>query len=177
MDLPGQLTECLTRFPCRTGIEDALVHRVTRRQSIRRRRHRTLILGRCHAGKGGVVTAHVQRHLIRLVGQPGTQEQVIRCHRIKLPADTLLGGQDVVLLAEQAANVALRQQIGAVLQRDGHFTAADRRRSAALDPIALAIGRHFYRIAGTRLEADITCYIQRPDRVTRCHGPTTACRQ
>ncbi|CAI2031733.1 Uncharacterised protein [Serratia quinivorans] len=174
MDLPGQLTERLTRFPCRTGVENALVHRIARRQSIRRCRYRTFVLGGGHAGKTGVVTADVQRDLIGLIGQPGAEEQVVRCHRIKPSADALLGGQNVVLLAEQAANFALRQQIGAVLQRDGHFTAADRCRSAALDPIALAIGRHFHRVARTRLEADVTRHVQRADRVARRHGTAAA---
>ncbi|CAI1132591.1 Uncharacterised protein [Serratia quinivorans] len=174
MDLPRQLTECLTRFPCRTGVEDALVHRVARRQGIRRGRYRTLVLSGSYAGKAGIVTAHVQRDLIGLIGQPGTEEQVVWCHRIKPPADPLLGGQNVVLLAQQAANFALRQQIGAVLQRDGHFTAADRCRSAALDPIALAIGCHFHRVARTRLEAEVTRHIQRADRVARCHGTAAA---
>ncbi|MNI50193.1 hypothetical protein D3C73_1048390 [compost metagenome] len=68
VDLPGQLTECLPRFPCRASIEDALVHRVACRQGIRRCRYRTLVLGCCHAGKTGVVTANVQRDLIGLIG-------------------------------------------------------------------------------------------------------------
>ncbi|MNN17026.1 hypothetical protein D3C81_1301940 [compost metagenome] len=174
VDLPGQLTECLTRFPCRASIEDALVHRVARRQGIRRCRYRALVLSCCHAGKGGVITANVQRDLIGLIGQPGAQEQVVWSHRIKLPADTLLRGQNVVLLAKQAADFTLRQQIGAVLQRNSDFTATDRCRSAALDPIALAIGRHFHRIAGTRLEAYVTRHVQRADRVARCHGTAAA---
>ncbi|MNC54860.1 hypothetical protein D3C75_1043570 [compost metagenome] len=177
MDLPGQLTECLTRFPCRASIEDALVHRVARRQGIRRCRYRALVLSCCHAGKGGVITANVQRDLIGLIGQPGAQEQVVWSHRIKLPADTLLRGQNVVLLAKQAADFTLRQQIGAVLQRNSDFTATDRCRSAALDPIALAIGRHFHRIAGTRLKTDVTRHVQRADRVARCHGTAAASGQ
>ncbi|CAI2003423.1 Uncharacterised protein [Serratia proteamaculans] len=67
VDLPGQLTERLTGFPCRSRIEDALVHRIARRQCICRCRHRTLILGCCHAGETGGVTTDVQRDLIGLV--------------------------------------------------------------------------------------------------------------
>ncbi|CAI2006120.1 Uncharacterised protein [Serratia proteamaculans] len=174
VDLPGQLTECLTGFPCRSRIEDALVHRIARCQCICCRRYRALVLGCCHAGETGGVTTDVQRDLIRLVSQPGAEEQIVRCYRIKLPADALLSGQDVELLAEQAANFALRQQISAVLQRDRHFAPTDRRRSIALDPIALAVRGHFHRVTGTGLEADVTSHIQRADRVPRCHGTAAA---
>ncbi|CAI1187963.1 Uncharacterised protein [Serratia proteamaculans] len=161
MDLPGQLTERLTGFPCRSSIEDALVHRIARRQGICRCRDRTLVLGCCHAAEAGVVTTDVQRDLIRLVSQPGAEEQVVRGYRIKLPTDALLSSQDVVLLAEQATDFALRQKISAVLQRDRHLTPADRRRSVALDPIALAVGGYFHRVTGTRFETEVTSDIQR----------------
>ncbi len=64
----------------------------------------------------------------------------------------------------------MRQQVGAVLQRDRHLAAADRRRSAALDPIALAVRPHFHRVARTRLEADVADHVKGTDRVARRHG-------
>ncbi len=68
----------------------------------------------------------------------------------------------------------MRQQVAAVLQRHRHLAAADRRRSAALDPIALAIRPHFHRIARTRLEADVAGHVQGADRVARRHGAAAA---
>ncbi|CVH38228.1 Uncharacterised protein [Serratia marcescens] len=68
----------------------------------------------------------------------------------------------------------MRQQVSAVLQRHRHLAAADRRRSAALDPIALAIRAHFHRVARTRLEADVARHVQGADRVTRRHGAAAA---
>ncbi len=64
----------------------------------------------------------------------------------------------------------MRQQVGAVLQRHRHLAAADRRRSAALDPIALAVRAHFHRVARARLEADVAGHVQGADRVARRHG-------
>ncbi|CVC60648.1 Uncharacterised protein [Serratia marcescens] len=170
MDLPRQLTERLPRFARRAAAEQALVHRVARRQRIRRRRHRPLVRRLRHAGEAGAVAPDAQRHPGRLVAQPGAEEQVVRRHRVKLPAHPLLRAQNVVLLAQQAAHLALRQQVGAVLQRDRHLAAADRRRSAALDPIALAVRPHFHRVARTRLEADVAGHVQSADRVARRHG-------
>ncbi len=68
----------------------------------------------------------------------------------------------------------MRQQVGAVLQRHRHLTAADRRRSAALDPIALAVRPHFHRVARARFEADVTRHVQGADRVARRHGAAAA---
>ncbi len=68
----------------------------------------------------------------------------------------------------------MRQQVGAVLQRHRHLAAADRRRSAALDPIALAVRPHFHRVARTRLEADVARHVQGADRVARRHGAAAA---
>ncbi|CVC56075.1 Uncharacterised protein [Serratia marcescens] len=174
MDLPRQLAERLPRFARRAAAEQALVHRVARRQRIRRRRHRPLVRGLRHAGEAGAVAPDAQRHPGRLVAQPGAEEQVVRRHRVKLPAHPLLRAQDGVLLAQQAAHLALRQQVGAVLQRHRHLTAADRRRSAALDPIALAVRPHFHRVARTRLEADVASHVQSADRVARRHGAAAA---
>ncbi len=64
----------------------------------------------------------------------------------------------------------MRQQVGAVLQRHRHLAAADRRRSAALDPIALAVRAHFHRVARPRFEADVAGHAQGADRVARRHG-------
>ncbi|CVF23847.1 Uncharacterised protein [Serratia marcescens] len=174
MDLPRQLAERLPRFARRAAAEQALVHRVARRQRIRRRRHRPLVRRLRHAGEAGAVAPDAQRHPGRLVAQPGAEEQVVRRHRVKLPAHPLLRAQDGVLLAQQAAHLALRQQVGAVLQRHRHLTAADRRRSAALDPIALAVRPHFHRVARTRLEADVAGHVQGADRVARRHGAAAA---
>ncbi len=71
----------------------------------------------------------------------------------------------------------MRQQVGAVFQRHRHLTAADRRRSAALDPIALAVRAHFHRVARARLEADVAGHVQGADRVARRHGAATSCGQ
>ncbi len=177
MDLPRQLTE---RLPClarRAAVENALVDRVARRQRIRRRRDRPLVRRLRHAGEARAVAPDAQRHSGRLVAQPGAEEQVVRCHRIKLPAHPLLRRQDGVLLAQQAAHLALRQQIGTVLQRHRHLAAADRRRAAALDPIALAVRAHFHRVARPRLEADVAGHVQGADRVARRHGAATSCGQ
>ncbi|CVF56101.1 Uncharacterised protein [Serratia marcescens] len=174
MDLPRQLTERLPRFARRAAAEQALVHRVARRQRIRRRRRRPLVRRLRHAGEAGAVSPDAQRHPGRLVAQPGAEEQVVRRHRVKLPAHPLLRAQDGVLLAQQAAHLALRQQVGAVLQRHRHLAAADRRRSAALDPIALAVRPHFHRVARTRLEADVASHVQSADRVARRHGAAAA---
>ncbi|CUZ97960.1 Uncharacterised protein [Serratia marcescens] len=174
MDLPRQLTERLPRLARRAAVEQALVHRVARRQRIRRRRHRPFVRRLRHAGEACAVAPDAQRYPGRLVAQPGAEEQVVRRHRVKLPAHPLLRAQDGVLLAQQAAHLALRQQVAAVLQRDRHLAAADRRRSAALDPIALAVRAHFHRIARTRLEADVAGHVQGADRVARRHGAAAA---
>ncbi|CAI2019462.1 Uncharacterised protein [Serratia marcescens] len=172
--MPRQLTERLPRFARRAAVEQALVHRVARRQRIRRRRHRPLVRSLRHAGEARAVAPDAQRHPGRLVAQPGTEEQVVRRHRVKLPAHPLLRAQDGVLLAQQAAHLALRQQVGTVLQRHRHLTAADRRRSAALDPIALAVRPHFHRVARARFEADVARHVQGADRVARRHGAAAA---
>ncbi|CAI2017227.1 Uncharacterised protein [Serratia marcescens] len=174
MDLPRQLTERLPRLARRAAVEQALVHRVARRQRIRRRRHRPFVRRLRHAGEACAVAPDAQRYPGRLVAQPGAEEQVVRRHRVKLPAHPLLRAQDGVLLAQQAAHLALRQQVAAVLQRDRHLAAADRRRSTALDPIALAVRPHFHRIARTRLEADVAGHVQGADRVARRHGAAAA---
>ncbi len=174
MDLPRQLTERLPRLARRAAVEQALVHRVARRQRIRRRRHRPFVRRLRHAGEARAVAPDAQRYPGRLVAQPGAEEQVVRRHRVKLSADPLLRAQDGVLLAQQAAHLALRQQVAAVLQRDRHLAAADRRRSAALDPIALAVRPYFHRIARTRLEADVAGHVQGADRVARRHGAAAA---
>ncbi|CAI1180604.1 Uncharacterised protein [Serratia entomophila] len=177
MDLPRQLTERLPRLTRRAAVQNALVHRVARRQRIRRRRHRAFVLRLRHAGKGGVVAPDAQCHLVRLVAQAGAEEQVVRRHRIKPPAHPLLGAQDVVLLAQQAARLALRQQVAAVLQRDRHLAAADRRRSAGDDPIALAVRPHFHRVARTRLEAEVVGHAEGAYRVARRHRAAAMDRQ
>ncbi len=174
MDLPRQLTERLPRLARRAAVENALVDRVARRQRIRRRRYRPLVRRLRHAGEACAVAPDAQRHPIRLVAQPGAEEQVVRRHRVKLPAHPLLRRQDVVLLAQQAAHLALRQQVAAVFQRDRHLAAADRRRAAALDPIALAVRAHFHRVARTRLETDVAGHVQGADRVARRHGAAAA---
>ncbi len=174
MDLPRQLTERLPRLARRAAVKNAFVHRVARRQRIRRRRHRPLVRRLRHAGEARAVAPDAQRHPGRLVAQPGAEEQVVRRHRVKLPAHPLLRAQDGVLLAQQAAHLALRQQVGAVLQRHRHLTAANRRRAAALDPIALAVRPHFHRVARTRLEADVARHVQGADRVARRHGAAAA---
>ena len=86
MDLPRQLTERLPRLARRAAVENAFVHRVARRQRIRRRRHRPLVRRLCHAGEARAVAPDAQRHPGRLVAQPGAEEQVVRRHRVKLPA-------------------------------------------------------------------------------------------
>ncbi|CAI2529320.1 Uncharacterised protein [Serratia liquefaciens] len=174
VDLPRQLAERLPRFPRRTGVEDAFKHRITRRQRICRCRHRPLVLRCCHAGETGVITADVERYLIWLIGQSGPQEgREGRCGG-KLPTDTLLGGENVELPADQTACVALRKQIDVFFLQHRHLTAADRRRSVTLDPIALAVRRHFHRVTGAWFEADVTSHVQRADRIARRHGTASA---
>ncbi|CAI1176051.1 Uncharacterised protein [Serratia entomophila] len=177
MDLPRQLAERLPRLTRRAAVQNALVHRVARHQRIRRRRHRALVLRLRHAGEGGVVAPDAQRHLVRPVAQPGAQEQVVRRHRVKPPAHPLLGAQDVVFLPQQAARLALRQQVAAVLQRDRHLAAADRRRSAGDDPIALAVRPHFHRVARAGVEAEVVGHAEGAYRVARRHRAAAVDRQ
>ncbi|CAI1956327.1 Uncharacterised protein [Serratia ficaria] len=177
MDLPRQLPERLPRLTRRAAGQNALVHRVARRQRIRRRRHRALVLRLRHVGEGGVVAPDAQRHLVRPVAQAGAEEQVVRRHRVKAPADPLPGAQDVVFLAQQAARLALRQQVAAVLQRYRHLAAADRRRSAADDPIAPAVRPHLHRVARTGVEAEVVGHAEGADRVARRHRAAAMHRQ
>ncbi|CAI2530929.1 Uncharacterised protein [Serratia ficaria] len=177
MDLPRQLPERLPRLTRRAAGQNALVHRVARRQRIRRRRHRALVLRLRHVGEGGVVAPDAQRHLVRPVAQAGAEEQVVRRHRVKAPADPPPGAQDVVFLAQQAARLALRQQVAAVLQRYRHLAAVDRRRSAADDPIAPAVRPHLHRVARTGVEAEVVGHAEGADRVARRHRAAAMHRQ
>ncbi len=116
MDLSRQLTINLSGVLDFPALNNSLIHRMPRQQSICRRSHRAFVCRTGDAGKRPVIAPNMQHHLARLVAQSASQEQIIGCNRFKATANTPVGGQNRVLLAKQGTKLALRKQGTAIFQ-------------------------------------------------------------